>query len=247
MAVPTKILFRLIFCMSWPWVTAAMAESATCHRFGFEPSKNSSLPAGWRKVGFPKVPRPTHYSLQREGAKVVLKAQAVAAAAVLFKRVMIEPNQIPLLRWSWKTDHVIAGADQTSKSGDDYPARVYVLFKGKRSGSLGSWLRGQATGDEAGKALMESAALNYVWSNRAGGRDHFDNPYASQVKMILLRSGTTYTGRRLTEERNVANGYRRLFGAQAPTLHAIAIKTDTDNTGSQAVAYYADISLCPKP
>jgi hypothetical protein len=44
----------------------------------------------------------------------------------------------------------------------------------------------------------------------------------------------------------VAQDYRLLFGEEPSALGAVAIMTDTDNTGGQAVAYYGDISLAAR-
>jgi hypothetical protein len=46
------------------------------------------------------------------------------------------------------------------------------------------------------------------------------------------------------EERNIYRDYVSYFGEDPPDVIAIAIMTDTDNTGEEAVAYYGDITLC---
>ena len=42
----------------------------------------------------------------------------------------------------------------------------------------------------------------------------------------------------MVEKRNVFEDYRRVFGQDPPKVDAIAIMTDTDKTGEEAVAYY---------
>jgi hypothetical protein len=39
--------------------------------------------------------------------------------------------------------------------------------------------------------------------------------------------------------------YRRAFGEDPPKVGAVAIMTDTDNTGEQAVAWYGAIRFLP--
>lgn len=41
--------------------------------------------------------------------------------------------------------------------------------------------------------------------------------------------------------RNIVDDYRRAFGEDPPHVGAIAIMTDTDNTGETATAWYGDI------
>jgi hypothetical protein len=47
----------------------------------------------------------------------------------------------------------------------------------------------------------------------------------------------------VTEERDLFADYRLLFGTDPPDAEAIAIMTDTDNTGGSAEAWYGDIIL----
>lgn len=64
--------------------------------------------------------------------------------------------------------------------------------------------------------------------------------------MIAVESGSSKTGKWITEERNLYEDYKMLFGEEPSSIKAIAIMTDTDNTGESAVAYYDDIVLSKK-
>jgi hypothetical protein len=64
--------------------------------------------------------------------------------------------------------------------------------------------------------------------------------------LIAVQSGPERIGRWISEERNIYKDYISYFGEEPPEVAAIAIMTDTDNTGEEAIAYYADIALCPK-
>jgi hypothetical protein len=61
--------------------------------------------------------------------------------------------------------------------------------------------------------------------------------------MVAVESGDEKAGTWVTEERNVYEDYRRLFGEEPPMIGAVALMTDTDNTGGEATAYYGDITL----
>ena len=47
----------------------------------------------------------------------------------------------------------------------------------------------------------------------------------------------------MSEQRNNYEDYRKLFGEEPPKLGAVAIMTDTDDTGDDMTAYYGDIFL----
>jgi hypothetical protein len=53
-------------------------------------------------------------------------------------------------------------------------------------------------------------------------------------------------GQGLEEKRNLIENYRRCFGENPTKASAVAITTDTDNTGEQAVAWYVPIRILPK-
>jgi hypothetical protein len=53
-------------------------------------------------------------------------------------------------------------------------------------------------------------------------------------------------GQWLDEKRNLLEDYRKRFGEDPPKAGAVAIMTDTDNTGEQAVAWYGPVRLLHK-
>ncbi|MFH1036352.1 MAG: DUF3047 domain-containing protein [Pseudomonadota bacterium] len=180
--------------------------------------------AGWE----PKVFKgQTDYQLVSEDGRTVLKAQARASASALIKTLRLDPRQYPLLRWSWKIEATVAGGDERSKAGDDYAARVYVVFPSA--------------------LFWRTRAINYIWANHLPRGEHLPNAFTSNAMMLAVESGDVQAGRWLAEERDIVEDYRRLFGGEPPDMGAVAVMTDTDNTGGQAVAYYGDISLAAHP
>jgi hypothetical protein len=65
--------------------------------------------------------------------------------------------------------------------------------------------------------------------------------------MLAVRSGDEQAGQWLSEQRDIVADFRRLFGEDPPQAGAIAIMTDTDNTGAEATAWYGDITLSTTP
>jgi hypothetical protein len=61
--------------------------------------------------------------------------------------------------------------------------------------------------------------------------------------MIAVESGAAKAGTWVEERRNIVADYRRAFGGAPPRIGAIAIMTDTDNTGGSAEAWYDDIRI----
>ena len=61
--------------------------------------------------------------------------------------------------------------------------------------------------------------------------------------MIVLRSGAGPAGRWVGESRNVLEDLRQALGVQEARLTMVALATDSDNTGEETLAGYADLHV----
>ena len=169
----------------------------------------------------------TRYALESTDGRPALHADSRAAASGLYREIKVGLDKTPVLHWSWKIDHVLAGGDEQTRAGDDYPARVYVVFSG-------------------GLAFWRTRAINYVWSNQQPIGSHWPNAFTGNARMIAIESGTNRAGKWIDEHRDVRADYRQMFGGEPGSVDAIAIMTDTDNTGAAASAWYGDIWFSTK-
>ncbi len=175
---------------------------------------------GWASKSFKGV---TDYRLLKEDGHTVVYASSRNVASGLIRKLSFHPSRHKFLRWSWKISHTIEGGDERSKAGDDYAARVYVVFPGRY--------------------FWQMKAINYIWANKLAKGSSISSSYASDSKMIAVESRNAKAGLWLSEERDLSADYRLLFGTDPPEADAIAIMTDTDNTGGSAEAWYGDITL----
>ncbi len=165
----------------------------------------------------------TSYRIVELDGEKVLLAQSLASASALYKKHHINLKQTPYLNWRWRIENKIASGDETTKSGDDYAARIYLIIDG-------------------GLLFWKTSALSYVWANAAVKGSTWDNAYRGKsVKMHALRSAGDGTNKWLTEKRNVYKDLKKIFGREISNIDAVAIMTDTDNSGSKAKSYYSGI------
>jgi Protein of unknown function (DUF3047) len=198
-------------------------------------------PKGWKPlVASDTTPR-TRYTLVNDGGITVVRAESKAAASGLSKPLRVNPLEFPWLRWRWKIDRVIADADLRSKEGDDFPARLYVMFDYPLE-KLPFIERNKL---RLARALFDpdlpAATLCYVWDNKTPPDTIVPSAYSDRVRLIVVASGAARAGRWTDFERNVAADFREAFGEEAPPVKAIAIATDTDNTGAFATTHFGDI------
>lgn len=176
----------------------------------YEPSE---IP-GWEQIVFSEH---SHY----RQTKKCIKAVSHDAASGLIQRVETSLTTTPILSWGWQADEPLlvgAVAPEKTKSGDDFVARVYVIREG-----LFPW---------------QTKAINYVWSREHPVGSYWPNPFTSNAMMVVLQSGNAELGQWQHFERNVRDDFKTYFNLDVENVSAIAVMTDTDNTGGQATACY---------
>lgn len=164
----------------------------------------------------------TQYRIVQLDSTKALQAHSQGTASGLFRSQRIDLTKTPYLNWRWRVDNILQGINETTQGGDDYPARVYVVF----SGGLFFW---------------NTRALSYVWSSHQPKGSAWPNAYTANAYMVAQRTGPQQNGQWLDEKRDIRADFRRYFGQDIATLDAVAIMTDTDNSGQQASAYYGNI------
>lgn len=175
--------------------------------------------SGWEEERFDGT---THYEIAASDGRQALHAQSQASASGLYREVEIDLEETPYLNWRWRVPDVLEGLDETRQSGDDYVARVYVVSSG-------------------GIALWRTRAINYVWSGSQPEGATWENAYADNVVMVAVASGDERTGRWVSHRRNVREDFKALHGFDPGTIEAVAVMTDTDDSGKDAEAWYGDI------
>ena len=202
-----------------------------------------ALPLDWQPLTFKRVERHTDYSLVQDGSAVVVKAVSAQSASGLIRKISIDPEQYPTLQWSWKVNNTLQGGDVSRKDGDDYPARIYITFAfDADSAGYFEKLKYQAAQLLFG-AELPYRAISYIWGSNSTADTMVANPYTDNVMMFVLQSGDAQLQQWVAETRNVHEDYKTAFGEEPPMINAVAIMTDTDNTGESAVAWYGDIEF----
>lgn len=165
----------------------------------------------------------SQYRLVQVAGRTALQATAKDSASGLFKKIRVDLTRTPFLNWSWRVDRPHPPLDERSKAGDDYAARVYLVVDG-------------------GLLFWKTIALNYVWSSAMPPGSHWPNSFAGENVMLLaVRSSEDALGVWHHEKRNVVEDFKRLFNKEITTIDAVALMTDSDNSGGEATAYYGDI------
>lgn len=176
---------------------------------------------GWSQRDFDHRPL-TRYSIVTEDGMRVVHAECKNSASGLVWRGSISLDKTPVLVWRWKINRIYRHINERKESGDDFPARIY-LVTGTR------WLP------------WTLRVLCYVWSNGSGGVSDWPSPYTGREKMVPVRHGVAGVGHWQTMRRNVGRDFRKAFGIHVRSLDAVGIMTDCDNSHNHAQAWYGDL------
>ena len=209
--------------------------------------RDGEFPGGWRPWQLSRLKQLTSYRLVDYNGTVVVKAMSASSASGLIHSLDIDPRATPMLQWRWKVPQLIEGANNSRRNAEDAPVRVILSFDGDiETLPLEERLFFDRIKAVTGYA-MPYATLMYIWENQAPRGSIIPNPHTSRVQTVVAESGSALTGTWKLERQNVYDDYKRAFGAEPGRIKAIAIMTDTDNTGKSVEAYYGDIAFRPAP
>lgn len=198
----------------------------------------------WSPLFFPKIRKHSIYAVVREQNGSYLKAESNASASGIIYRKEFNVYDYPKIRWRWKISNVYKKGDAKEKSGDDYPIRIYVIFKyDPEKATINQKIRYGLAKIIYGKYPPQNS-LNYIWANKKYPEKIITNPYASEAKMIIMEAGAEKAGEWITEESDIIEDYKKAFGVLPPSIAGIAIMNDSDNTGESSVSYvdYIEVS-----
>lgn len=170
----------------------------------------------------------TRYTLISEGENQLLEARSDHSASGLYYRKTIPISPNTRLSWHWKISTVWSPADETTKAGDDFPARVYIVVSD-------------------GPFFWQKRTLVYVWSNNQPVNARWLNPFTARAAMWAVDSGNTLAGQWTQHTRNLQRDLKTVFNKTYTEIQAVAIMTDSDNGGTSFLSWYDDIRLSETP
>lgn len=155
-----------------------------------------------------------------------IRAEAKGTASVIERKVSLDMERMPTLKWRWRVDALQAGADIRDKTRDDMGAALILVF-GEPS------------------LFNRPRTLVYVWANDAVSKDDIvPSPRSDKVRYVVLRAGEAPLGKWVDETRDVASDFKAAFGAPAPAFaKRLCLFTDGDQTGERGAALYGEVSV----
>jgi hypothetical protein len=176
-----------------------------------------TFPEGWKSRGG----EGSEVYRVRSNKEAYLEATSVNSAVTIAKEFEYDLKEYPFLEWQWRVLELPQGGDERHKKTGDSAAAVYVIFEGR----------------------FRPNNIKYVWSASLPLGTTTESPYSGKTKIVVLRNQSSPVGEWVSEKVNVYEDYKRLFGGEPQLAQAIGVMSDSDNTGSRAIAHYKGIRV----
>jgi len=214
------ILNLCLFPFSVLWAQEVVVVDFTKEKEG--------IPQGWQ---LSENEGKAELALVEEDSVQVLRMRSNSSSFSLQKDVEINLKQTPFLVWQWKVTELPDGGDFRKKTANDQAAQLLVVFR---------W------------AFFRKEVIAYIWDSTAPKGTTGDDPSSSYVpfltvKMVVIESGGGERGRWITETRNVAEDYKKLFGDAPDKVVGVRIQINSQHTKSQAESYWRSVVLKARP
>lgn len=194
--------------------------------------------SAWTAQPLPRVERQTLWRQTTIDGLLVIEATAESAASGLTRKVDWPGDT--RLEWRWQVSRSVKNGRLHTKSGDDFAARLYVIFDAPDEQLSFADRARLAIGRKLFGKRLPRAALCYVWSATDAVGTIAPNAYTDRVRMIVLDQGDAHAGAWREHRRDLAADYKAAFGyARTPRITGLSLMSDTDNTGDRVTARFA--------
>lgn len=198
--------------------------------FKFGPDLSAS---NWRYMSFPHRRR-AEFRAHGEDTVIV---QAEAGVGVLWHPVPLEVSKARKARWRWRVTAGVGPTDLTKRGGDDRTLAIYFVF-----------VDGQEVPDSLDLMRLlrrqQGYLLMYVWGGSANPGTILPLPYfEGRGRTVVKRAANAPTNVWFDEMAEVRDDFHRAFGRWPGRLVAVAVSSDSDDTGGLNIAAVADLCV----
>ena len=213
----------------------------------FSQAQTAQAPAPWRFVGLPeRYAKPiTVIDITNVDGSKTLQLSADKAWGSL-AHPWSGPAQT--VRFQWRLDKPLPNASFKSKATEDAALKVCLSFDmpadhiPSRERTLFKFAQFLS------KDKLPTATLCYVWANTEDVGSIHTSPTTARVRYMVLNNSTNTAKSWQTHTRNISTDFIKVFGAESatiPSITAIIVGADSDNTQGNSLGYIADIVVQP--
>ena len=183
----------------------------------------TGLPDEWKPQNW-GTPNYQNIKIVDDDGHRALYMKSVNDSATINREIKgkVHLKDTPILEWEWKSIVLPKGADSCKKATDDQAGQVFVL-----------WPRFPEA--------VRSRIIGYVWDTTQPVGTICKSEKAGMVTYIVVRSGSADLNRWITEQRNVVDDFKRVYGEAPDDPAVLSVAIDSNDTNSTAEAMYGAI------
>ena len=216
--IGTVVILLLFATVAWA------TEHVLVEDWSKAPVGHKGIPPEWKgqQWGTPVY----DMTVEEDGGKKVLHLKSKNDGSTISKEVKGKVNlkDTPILEWSWKMVTLPKGGNSCVKAADDQAGQVFVM-----------WPRFPEQ--------VRSRIIGYVWDTTQPVGTTCKSEKSGMVTYIVVRSGAGEAGKWVTERRNVAQDYKKVFGEDPENPGAVSVSIDSNDTSTFAESFMGAIAF----
>jgi len=231
---------RLRSLASWLALASLMLALSGCA--SLQPEGTVADAEGWHHVPLPGK-TPTRYAASHKDGRAAVAAVSESSASMWRRRLDFDSAALGEISFAWWVPALPPQASVANVDQEDAAARVMFGFQGDISRLPA---RTRMLFDLAEALTGEKppyATLMYVWDAQAPVGSVIINPRSDRVRKIVVDTGADGLGRWRDHRRDLRADFKLAFGEEPGRLVSVAMMTDSDNTRSQARAWYGAVKV----
>jgi hypothetical protein len=202
--------------------TAGAADQVLVEDWSKHPVGGKGIPAGWKgqSWGSPKY----DFAIVANEGHRALHMRSADEGSTISREVKgrVDLRDTPILEWTWRVTMLPAGGHSCRKATDDQAAQLFVV-----------WPRFPEA--------VRSRIIGYVWDTSAPVGTVCRSEKTGTVTYVVVRSGPGELGRWLTERRNVAEDFKRIYADDLEPPAAVSVAIDSNDTNSTSESFMGPI------
>ena len=184
----------------------------------------TGIPPGWQAQswGSPKY----DFKVGEHDGRAALHMKSADDGSTITRDIKskLDLKATPVLEWSWKAVVLPKGGNSCKKATDDQAAQVFVV-----------WPRFPEA--------VRSRIIGYVWDTTLPVGTTCKSEKTGTVTYVVVRSGAGELGTWVTERRNIAEDFRKIYGEAPDNPAAVSISIDSNDTRSVSESFIGGLAF----
>ena len=192
----------------------------------FNIAEKDGLPVNWQEEGSKiGVPETKCKLVKNSDGTTALQLKCDKSTGGIIIAPKVNLNKTPIMRWRWRILNYPQGADGRDPKKDDQPIGIYLGMDG---------------------GFLKKKSLAYRWEDLTPKGFEGTVTYAKilTVHYITMQDNRAKAGEWITETRNVAEDFKRVYG-KIPKKFAVSVIGNSQYTRSNTVAELDFIEFLP--